>query len=333
MNSAVERIIQQYLSKVRPSGNQNILATCPFHRKPGGGEEENPSFTMHVESGLWLCFSCHASGNLYTFLRDMGVPRAHIDTQYGGAIEEARKYAPQASVPHELKEEEIVEGGILPEALLGLFDYCPQLLVDEGYPEALLQAFDIGYDAQHERITFPLRDVQGRLVGISGRAIRPEMKPRYRVYDYEYQDFGLAIRKTNKSTLLWNMHNVYAHIAHRKFSDRYLVLTEGFKATMRVVHAGVSNTVGAIGSDLSDEQRWLISRLGGPVYLMFDNNEAGILGCIKAGRKLVQEVHTLLVPVYDGYQPSDLSLEAVADSIATAIPWTSWLQQHITATL
>ncbi len=321
-------IADQYLEKIKRSGNENIMAVCPFHLKEDGSEERNPSFSMNIYSGLWHCFSCHASGNLYTFLRDVGVSRAQISMQYGSAIEKARQYAPSPKTPRDLQGEYAVRGGILQESLLGLFDYCPVMLLEQGYPQTLLRSFDIGFDTIHERITFPLRDLQGRLVGINGRTVYPNVKPRYKVYDVEYKKFGLEERHTEKSMFLWNMHLVYSRLYQAPSHERMLVVTEGFKATMRLVQAGVHHTVAALGSSLSSIQRWLISSLGARTYLMFDNNPAGRLGCIKAGLELIKEVPFLFVPVYAAEQPSDLTCEAVADAIADSIPWTVWYQNQ-----
>lgn len=38
------------------------MACCPFHN------ERNPSFSVDYERGLYNCFSCHAKGDLFTFV-------------------------------------------------------------------------------------------------------------------------------------------------------------------------------------------------------------------------------------------------------------------------
>ena len=40
-----------------------------------------------------------------------------------------------------------------------------------GSDEVLLQKMDIGFDKEYERITFPIRDIYGNLVGINGRTV------------------------------------------------------------------------------------------------------------------------------------------------------------------
>ncbi len=322
-------IAKQHLRRVKRSGPEDIMAICPFHQKAGGGDEKHPSFSMNVYSGLWYCHSCHVRGNLYTFLRDIGMPRADIEFLYKSALEEAEKHAPPKADP--LNPQEAVNAEPLDESFLGLFDYCPQKLLDEGYPEELLRKFDIGFDQKHQRITFPLRDMRGRLVGISGRSVVDDVAPRYKVYDVEYKAFGLPERKTEKRRLVWNAHNVMAQFAFEKNpNEHFVVVTEGFKSVMRVTQAGAMNVVGLMGSYLADEQKWFLERLGCPVLLMLDNNSAGRRGQLDAGKRLVRDIPRLFVVDYPGDQPSETPITAIADALSDAQPFASWLiKQHI----
>jgi DNA primase len=328
MSDDILQIAHQHLRKVKKSGNEDIMAVCPFHRKMDGTEEKNPSFSMNVFSGLWYCHSCHARGNLYSFLRDVGLPRGEIEMLYKGIIEEAEKYAPKKYDPLNVTEPTT---DVLPESFLGLFDQCPVQLLEEGYPEDLLRKFDVGYDAVHNRITFPLRDWRGRLIGISGRATREGQNPRYKVYDWEYKDYGMPERATQKRALLWNAHKVLPQLLFTtSLADRYVVLSEGFKAVMRITQAGISNVVGLLGSYMSKEQQQLIENMGCTVILMLDNNDAGQRGQLDAGLRLVKTVERLYVATYDGSQPSELQLPAITDSLLGAQSFQRWFVQQST---
>ena len=320
---SIHDIAKAYLQKVKKSGAENVMAICPFHRKADGSSERGPSFSMNIYSGLWYCHSCHLRGNLRTFLRGVGVSYADIEFRYQATIEEAATHSPIKADPLHFMEEKVAEP--LPERMLGLFDKCPTSLLDEGYPIELLQRFDIGFDEKHMRITFPLRDWKGTLVGISGRTVIDE-EPRYKIYEQEYVDFGLEPRKTTRRRLLWNFDNVLGQFSSRKdATSQCLVVVEGFKAVMRVAQAGISSVVGLLGSDMSDEQRWLIERLECPVVLMLDNNYAGRRGQYFVGRKLVKTTAVVKVAEYEGDQPSDLTTTAIQNSLHNTISFTSWL--------
>ncbi len=272
----VFQIAQKFLRKVKRSGPDNIMALCPFHEN-----KDSPSFTMSLSKGLFYCFSCHERGTLMTFLRNVGVSRAAIGVHYKFVLEEVERYRPKAVDPLRPTGLQNTE---LPESLLGLFDKCPIALIEEdGFDEALLQKLDIGFDDKHMRITFPLRDIQGKLVGISGRSVTDD-KPKYKVYDLEYKDFDLPQHKTHKSHLLWNGHLVYPETFFT--NGNYVVGVEGFKACMRFLEAGVPSTCAILGAFMSNIQRQQIERMASEFYIMLDDNAAGIRGTVIAGLRV-----------------------------------------------
>lgn len=48
---------------------KNFFGVCPFH------DDSNPSMSVSREKQIYTCFSCHATGNVFTFLMDY----EHID--------------------------------------------------------------------------------------------------------------------------------------------------------------------------------------------------------------------------------------------------------------
>ncbi len=321
----ITEIARRHLTNIKKSGPTNIMATCPFHTKPDGSPERNPSFSMSLVTGLWLCFSCHESGNLRTFLRSVGIPPALLDQQYGTLIEEASKAVPERLDP--LRPGVLTESPI-PESLLGVFQYCPLDLVRDGFHEDVLEHFEVGFDKQHMRITYPLRDLSGQLFGISGRSVTGA-EPRYKVYDQEYKVWGLAPRSdgTNKKrTIIWNAHRIYETL--RDQVDGEIVLVEGFKACMWVHQAGITNVVALLGSWMSEEQQWILERLGARVYLMLDNDEAGLKGTHYIGKALSRSLR-VNVCVYGDVdkqdQPDRVGPEEVRDAIKEAPSFITWL--------
>src|SRR5262249_13198483 len=53
-------VIGDYVQLKRTGANAKGL--CPFH------QEKTPSFTVSPAKGLFYCFGCHASGNVFRFL-------------------------------------------------------------------------------------------------------------------------------------------------------------------------------------------------------------------------------------------------------------------------
>lgn len=314
MSEEVLAIAQRHLHKVKRSGPENIMALCPFH-----DNYESPAFTMSLTTGLYYCFSCQERGNLATFLKNIGVSRVIIERQFRVLIDALKSRSPKKSDPlrpnsGKFQNEEI------PEHLLGIFDKCPLKLLEEGFDEDLLQRMDIGFDDKHMRITYPLRKLDGTLVGISGRTVTGD-RPKYKVYDREFKEWELPIHKTYKSHLLWNGHQVYPEIY---FAQKPIVAVEGYKACMRMVQAGVTNTVALMGNEVSEQQKWQLERLATEIWLFLDNNEAGFLGTVRAGMKFGLPVKLLMYPD-DREQPSDLTPEEIQQAIACRKDFHRWL--------
>jgi DNA primase len=322
----IRAIANTYLAKVRPSGSDNIMAICPFHVKSDGTPERHPSFAMSMSSGLWFCHACQAKGNLFTFLRDIGVPRDQMELHYSMTIEAARKNMPAAFDP--AKPGVFTENPI-PESILGLFDYCPTALLDAGFAEETLKRFEIGFDMSHYRITTPIRDLGGELVAISGRSV-VNAYPRHKVYDQEYKIWGLPPRPFwDKRSVLWNAHAVYPEIFFQS-APEYIVVVEGFKACMWLWQAGIKNVVALMGTYLSREQKWILERMGAPVYLFLDNNDPGIVGTEKCAEQLRRSlrVHIICYPPRlveeEKAQPDSLTPDEVLEQKQNARSYLEW---------
>jgi DNA primase len=324
-------IAQRYLQKVRPSGAENVMALCPFH------EDTSASFAMNILNGVYFCHACHAKGNLFTFLRGLGVSRTLIDLQYKELLEEARKAIPALPDP---TNPGVFSLEPLDESVLGFFDgYTLTSLLEKGFAESTIRHFDVGYDKWHSRITYPIRDIKGQLVAINGRAVYPGMRPRYKIYDKEYAQWGVAPRTTwDKRKVLYNMHTILPALQLHEQTNAHLVIVEGYKACMWVWQAGIKNVAALMGSYLSWEHRWIIEQFSGRVYLFLDNNDAGNNGTFEAGaalrsygstiRPYVIEYPSRLAEDVDA-QPDNLTAEEVQTQFLNAVPFATWLTKRL----
>jgi DNA primase len=59
----IVEVISGY-THLRKAG-KNFMGRCPFH------EERTPSFSVSQEKGVYHCFGCGKSGNVFTFLMDI----------------------------------------------------------------------------------------------------------------------------------------------------------------------------------------------------------------------------------------------------------------------
>lgn len=295
--------------KPKRAGNDNYLIRCPFH------EDNDPSFCMSSVNGLFICYGCGVEGNFRKFLTMLGMTAQEIHLHYGVTLKTLASNAPP---PKDLARPNVVMdiNRHIDEDLLGLFYYCPEDLLAEGFTEETLREFGVGVDKWHNRITFPLRDLEGHLVGISGRAMSLSQEPRYKVYLEEYKTWELPAYNTDKSNLLWNVHTMFSEVS-RLYPSPVVAIVEGFKAAMWLKQAGIKYVVALMTKKMSPAQKWILNRMGGDYRLMLDNDEAGIGGTINASREL-QKSSLVKIVEYDGHQPTDVPLEDIPRLIAEA---------------
>lgn len=305
---AVVDIANEYLSEIRPSGPEQVLALCPFH------DDTTPSFRMNTVNGLYICYACGAKGNLRQFLMNLGMNSGQIERKYGRTVQEAQRS--KKAAPNPLKPN-VVSSDPLPEEFLGLFtrEYSKALL-DQGFEEETLDFFQVGFDKHHMRITYPIRDLEGNLVGISGRSVVEDSDNRYKVYDKEYEVWGLPERHTAKSSYLWNGHNLLPYISFDA-QLKLVVLVEGYKACMWVWQSGIKEVLALQGAKMSKDQKWILQRLGCQVCMMLDNNEAGYEATDRIGYDLTKSLPVRIVQ-YEAEQPDGLAKQSVLDAVESA---------------
>jgi len=321
-------VAQRHLKRIRRSGPDNIMAICPFHRKDDGTDEKTPSFAMSLSKGLYFCHSCESKGNLFTFLKKAaGLDSGTIEVAYKSLLDGVARNIPPPPNPLDPK---VISLNPLPEGILGIFDQTPDALLDKGFTEETLQEFEVGFDDVHFRITYPLRDLSGQLVGISGRTVTGA-HPRYKIYDREYSRWNLPERLNwDKRIVLWNAHTFYPEV-YLRTAGIEVVVVEGFNACMWLVQSGIKQTVALLGTYLSYEQQWVLERMGGTVYLFLDNNQPGWTGTIKAAEKLIRSlpVKIMRYPIRlrsnDEAQPDNLTLGEVVEAKEGAIDYVKWL--------
>lgn len=132
------------------------------------------------------------------------------------------------------------------------------------------------YDVFRGRITFPLYDTEGHVIGYSARIYRGEQVAKYintkETYLYK------------KGNYLYNYHLAKDEAKRSK----KLIIVEGQMDAIRLYINGVKNVVALMGTALTKEQVELIKRLRCMVILGLDGDEAGKTATLKNGEILVQ---------------------------------------------
>jgi len=154
------------------------------------------------------------------------------------------------------------------------------------------------YDFFRGRITFPIRDPRGRIVGFGARLLDPEAKAQKYVNSAE----GLLF---HKSKLLYGV-DVLAQSLQLKATGRVLLM-EGYTDVIAAHEAGFDNAVAPLGTSLTREQVALAHRYGDGVTLVLDGDEAGVAAA-ERGVNVVLEmgVDAKVAVLPEGKDPFDL---------------------------
>ena len=180
--------------------------------------------------------------------------------------------------------------------------FCHDFLQKKGYDIEL--AYEAGllsrneenfsyYDRFRNRIMFPLKNAQGRIVGYSGRTYTSQ-EPKY-LNSPETPIF-------QKRKLLYNLDKARKSI--RKLDE--IVLLEGFMDVIKSDTAGLKNVVATMGTQLSDEHITFIRKLTSNITLMFDGDFAGSEATLKTGQNLLQQgLNVFVIQLPSGMDPDE----------------------------
>ena len=290
------------------SKGKNFFGVCPFH------DDTNPSMSVSREKQIYTCFSCHATGNVYTFLmnyENMTFPevlkylgdKVGVDTGSLSIKKKSTKYdkfyeAYNLSLKYfqnnlnstvgikakkYLKERKI-DDTLIKEFEIGLsldkINDLTELLTKKDYDLVTLNRIGLSsdnHDIYNDRIMFPLYDLNGRVVGFSGRR-----------YDNIKDNKYVNTKETDifkKGELLYHYHIAKEECRVKKS----VIVMEGFMDVIRASSIGIKNTVALMGTALTKDQISLLKRLSKSIYLCLDGDDPGVKATLNNGDILLNE--------------------------------------------
>lgn len=153
-------------------------------------------------------------------------------------------------------------------------------------------------DLYYNRIMFPLYDLNGNVVGFSGR-----------IYNIEDPSKYINTRETpifKKGELLYNYHR--AKNEARK--EGKIIIVEGFLDVIRAYTVGIYNVVATMGTAVTKTQAHLIKKMAKEVILCFDGDEAGAKATIACANELLNiGVTPKVVRLEDNMDPDEYILK------------------------
>ena len=144
------------------------------------------------------------------------------------------------------------------------------VLKNKGYTDEEIVESAVGiqkgnkiYDLYKNRIMFPLYNLEGKIIGFSGRVYTKSDDSKY-INTKETKVF-------KKGEILYN-YEVAKTLARK---EKSIIIVEGFMDVIRLSSIGIKNVVATMGTAVTKNQASIIQKLAPNIILMFDGDEAG----------------------------------------------------------
>lgn len=174
--------------------------------------------------------------------------------------------------------------------------YSEQELYDAGLVQRNAKTGRV-YDRFRGRITFPLCDRRGRVLGFGARKMGDGEGPKY-------------INSPDNVVYHKGLHLYAADIARAHAARaQEVILCEGYTDVIALHQVGIRNTVGLMGTALTADQVTELSRLAPVVLLALDADGAGQEAMVKAAKVAEgRGVELRVIPLPPGADPADVVL-------------------------
>jgi DNA primase len=336
---------------LRRAGVNSYFGICPFH------DERTGSFHVRPDEKHYHCFGCQASGDPFEFVMeteglDFKEAMESLADRFGVKLE-TEDEDPAAASRRQRRER-------LQELLGRAATYYAQCLwkspeaqdargylLARGFTEETLGDFRVGYapsawdrillaskragfteeelltvglaqrsksrpgsvfDRFRKRIMFPSADSRGRIVGFGARAMGEDQKPKYlntsegELYHKREQLFGID-RARGAAAKAGRM-----------------ILVEGYTDVLALHQAGLRNSVGIMGTSLTEEQVRELERSVSILEFCLDADRAGQDAIMRASRLAAgSKLELRVVPLPEGTDPGELIEREGADALRACV--------------
>ncbi len=172
------------------------------------------------------------------------------------------------------------------------------------------------YDRFRDRIIFPIRNLQGKIIAFGGR-----------IYGATGQDGSLPKYMNSPETPVYTKgHHLYALDKARSGVTQAgsLVIVEGYLDALAAHQVGISNVVATLGTALTPEHLHLVRRFTHKVILVFDPDLAGIRAALRTVDLFISSgVHAQVVMLPGGEDPDSFiknhGAEAFKDLLSKSV--------------
>jgi len=248
----------------------DVPCHCPFH------EDKNPSMFVHVEKGVYNCFSCGAKGTIASLYHDLTgnslYKDLNIPTDEFSRFAKHTAYAPEAEDHSKLDREisitiqsPVVNVRESADAVRYLRRRGVTFDVADSMQMAYMESGRINGTVYRKRLLIPIYD-NGNLISVEGRDVTGN------------QSRKVLYPKDSSVNTLYDLDNINP--------EKPLYVVEGlFDLAVLRTDPYFANSTAIFGAQVTRRQLWLLNQYD-HLVLIPDNDKAGR----NTTRKLIEEL-------------------------------------------
>jgi DNA primase len=343
-------IIGQYIPLTKKG--KNYMAVCPFHDDHNPSMSISPDkqiykcFVCHAGGNVFTFVSefekisfvdavLKVAKEVNVYLGDVGETSTPIDPiikKHLACLNDANQYLTyQLHAQDGFMVKEYLKNRGLSDAIIERFnigynppkDAITTFLLAKKHDAQTIEDTNVGInsngklrDVFSDRVTFPIYNYKGQLIGFTARALLDHQSSKY---------INTATTKLyTKSEVVYNL-SLAKDVAKK---EGYLILVEGVMDVLAYARAGIFSAVSTLGTALTSQQIDQIKRVSHHVVLSFDYDEAGLMATYQAIESLVNKNMIVeVVKLPDQSDPDDLILKEGEEALVNAVESRShWME-------
>ena len=238
-------------------------------------DEKTPSFSVRRKPPVFYDYSSGIGGNVFTFVK------IYYKYSVCEAIDFLKKYIGFDGEVHAPREkmvatmickqfmkpkstQKISKVSVLPDNYMERYELKDEKLAywrAEGISQESLNRFQVYYDSFSDRLVYPIRNIDGKIVNVGGRTLDPQWKEKnLRKYCY-FHSWG-------------TMDTIYGLAENIEFikARKEIILFEGCKSVLLADTWGIKNTGAILTSHLNPNQMKILAKLGCRVMFALDKD-------------------------------------------------------------
>lgn len=235
-------------------------------------DEETPSFSVRREENVFYDFSSGCGGNVLSFIKAynkcssreaVNILKRYVGDKGIAPANQRLKATKVAKlfVKHQKHTKES-KSSVFPDNYMDRYERNEEKLSiwrNEGITDEAMEKYQVRYDSFSDRIVYPIRDVHGKIINVSGRTVDPDWKTK-------------KLRKYTYFAPLGTLDTIYGLSEnYEKIRKKHeIILFEGAKSVMIAYDWGFQNTGAVLTSHLNPNQVKILAKLGCDVVFALD---------------------------------------------------------------